>query len=262
MKSKDFKLNIKQSPVDERDYVAETIYSSEGDLPAELDLRSQLQPVRNQGSQGTCAAQTAACMKEWQELRDVRFKEHMSPQFIYNIRFNQDSSGMYSRDVMKILHKIGSVRESAYPYNTSEPVTEGLKSRAAWYRIEGYAAVNTVEGLKKALVKNGPCYIAIPTYNYGMRMWKPRQGDTALGGHAMTVVGYNKQGFLIRNSWGANWGDGGYTVFPYEDWGLHWEFWTTIDADSGNPPAPEEEDKKTKSLWQRIVAWFKKLFQG
>ncbi len=40
----------------------------------------------------------------------------------------------------------------------------------------------------------------------------------AIGGHAFALVGYNEVGFLVQNSWGANWGKGGYATLPYEDW--------------------------------------------
>ena len=36
--------------------------------------------------QGTCFAQSAACMKEWQEKRDIGLNEYLSPQFFYNQR--------------------------------------------------------------------------------------------------------------------------------------------------------------------------------
>ena len=77
-------------------------------------------PVRNQGSQGTCYAQSAACMKEWQEKKDINSSDYFSPQFIYNNRINQDSSGMNMRDLMKILHKTGCCYESDYPYYLSK----------------------------------------------------------------------------------------------------------------------------------------------
>jgi len=250
-----FKLNIKKSPVDERDFIAETIYSTEGELPEEHDMREDLRPIRNQGSQGTCAAQTSACMKEWQEKHDVAFNEYMSPQFIYNNRANQDSEGMYSRDVMKILNKIGSVREKDYPYNSFDPISDELRELAGKYKIAGYASVNSVEGVKKALVKNGPCYFACPVYNRTQRMWKPRQGDKKIGGHAMTIVGYNDVGLIIRNSWGTSWGDEGYTIFPYEDWGLHWEIWTTIDAESGEPIVPPKPKKKSVPWYIKLWRW-------
>jgi hypothetical protein len=39
-----------------------------------------------------------------------------------------------------------------------------------------------------------------------------------LGGHAFAIVGYNEVGFLIHNSWGTDWGKGGFATLPYEDW--------------------------------------------
>lgn len=261
---KSFKLNIKKSPVDHRDYVAETIYSADGEPPLTLDLRADLNQVRDQGAQGACAGEVAACMKEWQERQDVNFLDYMSPQFIYNSRENQGEEGMYSRDVMSILYKFGSVKETDYPYLTFTPITQELLDIAAHYKIQGYASVNTVDGLKRALYKNGPCYFAIPVYNYGMRLWKPRQGDSLIGGHAITAVGYNEQGFILRNSWGENWGDKGYTVFPYEDWGLQWEVWTTIDAESGDPfppPSPDPTPDPKKKKPGKRKGWLKKFFE-
>ena len=38
------------------------------------------------------------------------------------------------------------------------------------------------------------------------------------GGHAFVIVGYNRDGFIIQNSWGTGWGTGGRAVLQYEDW--------------------------------------------
>lgn len=35
-------------------------------------------------------------------------------------------------------------------------------------------------------------------------------------GHAVTIVGYNADGFIIKNSWGPNWGNKGYAVVSYD----------------------------------------------
>ena len=238
-------VGAKQSPEDSRDWLAESIYSTSFSLPIVLDHRNNLQPIRDQGEQGTCAAQTAACMKEWQELKDVSFNQYMSPQFIYNNRENQDSEGMYGRDVMRILSKVGSCSETSYPYQKIEDpnnILHSIKEEALNYKIKSYAQIKTLDSLKRALYINGPCYISFPVYNHGIRMWKPNYGDEKQGGHAMTVVGYNKDGFIIRNSWGRFWGDRGYTLYPYEDWGSHWECWTTIDASSYLEPKQEDEE--------------------
>ena len=57
--------------------------------------------------------------------------------------------------------------------------------------------------------------IAFPVYNYGTEFWYQKVGETMKGGHAVTVVGYNEIGFIIRNSWGTDWGNAGYTALPY-----------------------------------------------
>ena len=38
------------------------------------------------------------------------------------------------------------------------------------------------------------------------------------GAHAFALVGYNRDGFIVQNSWGADWGLGGFAVLSYEDW--------------------------------------------
>ena len=83
-KKLNFILPVERSPEDKRDFLVGAIYSSPVVLPEKIDYRKDLQPIRNQGSQGSCSAQTAACMKEWQEYQDVKYIGYMSPQFIYN----------------------------------------------------------------------------------------------------------------------------------------------------------------------------------
>jgi len=43
----------------------------------------------------------------------------------------------------------------------------------------------------------------------------PAEGAADLGGHAVLVVGHRTDGtFVVRNSWGVDWGDGGYGYLP------------------------------------------------
>lgn len=238
--------NLKQSLDDNRDYV----YNNDSivNLPEIIDYRSDLMPIRDQGSQGTCYAQSVACMKEWQEKKDYGFNEYFSPQFFYNNRFNKydtditNDDGMYGRDVMKLLQLIGICKENEYPYGIIEHrdnIDEILYSKAKNHIIASYSRIYTIDNLKKSLYLNGPCLIGFPVYNYSDQLWLQKDEDILLGGHAMTIVGYNREGFIIRNSWGKFWGKDGYTIYKYEDWGIHWEIWTTID-DSSN----KKNDKK------------------
>ena len=45
----------------------------------------------------------------------------------------------------------------------------------------------------------------------------PTINDKILGGHAVVACGYDdgRQAFLIRNSWGSDWGIKGYFYMPY-----------------------------------------------
>ncbi len=105
----DFLVCVTPSPDDNRDWIAENIFPKLLKTADVCDLRKDLNTVRNQGKQGSCAAQTASCMKEWQEKQNIGYDNYMSPQFIYNNRENQNGVGMYGRDVMKILSKTGIV---------------------------------------------------------------------------------------------------------------------------------------------------------
>jgi C1A family cysteine protease len=249
-----YKFNLEKSPVDPRDFLLESIYPVKVSLPETWDLRKQMKSVRDQGTAGTCSAQTAAAMKEWQEKVDVNFADYMSPWFVYQLRANQGSEGMFPRDTMKILNKIGIVPESEYKYLTNSPISEQLKEKAGKYKIQGYAQINTVESLKQSLFTNGPCYIAFPVYNPNdMEFWKPSyNGQKMLGGHAVTVVGYLKDRFIIRNSWSYEWGEHGHCYYPFADFGYHWEIWTAIDADSN----PENLIKKSK----KHTCFLKRMF--
>ena len=250
----EFKLNFSPSPDDERDF----IFSSEKEYPEELDYSDELQPIRNQGSQGSCYAQSACCMKEWQEKRDYGLDEYLSPQFFYNNRYNiyddneNNDYGMYGRDVMRLLRSIGVCLERNYKYGLIEDkskISKKCYEEALNHRIKSYARVYDMDQLKKSLFRNGPCLIGFPVYNKGVQMWQKKEGETnTYGGHAMTVIGYNKEGFIIRNSWGEYWGSSGYCIYPYEDWGSHWEIWTTVDDESEiikpNTDEVEESDEE------------------
>ena len=47
---------------------------------------------------------------------------------------------------------------------------------------------------------------------------KPMRKADSLGGHAFALVGFNRTGFVVQNSWGLPWGNCGFGVMPYEDW--------------------------------------------
>ena len=269
-------LNIIQSPVDDRDWIFDISLS--GKKNNIVDLRDDLMEIRNQGSQGTCYAQAAACMKELQEKKDYGLNEYLSPQFFYNNRGNlydeneENDSGMFGRNVMKLLKEIGICTEKLYPYGIIEnkdKISEDIYLNASRNKIKGYARVTTIDGLKESLNENGICLIAFPVYNYGKEIWNQSENDTFKGGHAMAVVGYLEDCFIIRNSWGSSWCDNGYCYYKFNDWGAHWEIWTTIDILEPDSPIPEPvtpepptpEPIPTKTTWLDCILILRKLLR-
>ena len=257
MKNFKFIPGIFKSPFDARDWKVRMLQSvgDEDNLPDELDLRKDNQSVRNQGSQGSCAAMAAAAMKEFQEKKDYGLNEWLAPQFIYNLRSNYPEEGMYSRDLLKILQNKGVPKETTYPYGkieSGDKIKENVLTEAELHKIKNYAAIETITEFKKASYTNGACLIAVPVYNYTGRMWKQNPGESFLGGHMMETAGYCKDGIFIKNSWGS-WDIDGYTLFPWEDWGIQWEIWTAVDEKTPQP-IPPQPGKKIKWYWWVIGA--------
>lgn len=117
------------------------------------------------------------------------------------------------------------------------PPTSALSSLAKLFVTSHYAQVYTIDELKRALVQFGPCYISFPVYDkFKSKFWNRQDEDSvSLGGHAVTVVGYNDVGFILRNSWGKYWNLDGHVTYPYTEWKSHWEIFSPVDV-TGSPP--------------------------
>lgn len=251
-------FNMIQSPSDSRDWIYDEIYNlpnkehlsgspTPSGLPSVLDYRGDLLPPRAQGKENSCFAFASCACKEWQEKKNCCFNGYFSPQFIYlNRPNNTTDSGMYARDVMAILQNFGVCSEIDFPYSgngleSKTNISQKCYTNATNFKIKNYAAIQSIDGLKRALFDNGPCIIAFPIFNYGQYPWNQGPNDKPLGGHCVGIVGYDNYGFIIRNSWG-NWNNGGYTTYLYSDWGKHWEAYTMIDDPSSvnvyNPSNP------------------------
>jgi hypothetical protein len=85
-------------------------------------------------------------------------------------------------------------------------------------------------------------------------------------GHAVAIVGYDESGFLIKNSWGTEWGDKGYgwVSFEYhrllaeEVLSLHMGKVQVNEGIKGEPGDWSPDDFKLKSLPHRYVDYFTK----
>ena len=107
---------------------------------------------------------------------------------------------------------------------------KGVSSDKGVLKIRKYAIIGSELALKQAILLNGPCVAGLPVYNSNScQFWENDRRFDFLGGHAICIVGWNKDGFLIRNSWGENFCSKGYTLLPYDDFSSFMEIWTIID---------------------------------
>ena len=143
-----------------------------------------LLPIIDQGSDGICCSCVASEMQHINNL--YNHTGEIPIDYVYNKRKDKSLDGMTPKEALEILQ------------------TDGF--------INLYGRITSILSLKNSLIVNGPALIALPVYSNNSDFWN---GDRFMGGHAVSVVGYNEDGFLIKNSWGEDWGDFGYSILPY-----------------------------------------------
>lgn len=238
-------FNVVPSPRDDRDMNADLLFDDDYlfKCPKKLDWTNHLQPVRNQGVQGTSLTQVGACMLEWKLRKMNKEVVKMSPQFIFNHRKDKKTQFMCGRELMQIMTELGTCSEKTCPYGSLN--YNSIVDPERQYKIKGYARIRTMNTLKMALNIVGPCLITFPVFNHTATMWKQHREEENLGGHAMAVIGYNSEGFILRNSWGKYWEQKGHCIYPYSHWGYHEEIWCNADE-----LAYEHYKTKPGMLWK------------
>ena len=192
----------------------ERIFSADEtiELPDKYTYRPYLPQVLDQGDQSICVPCTVSAYLNWHEnLKNGETKDNKISLFdIYKARTNK-GEGMTYKDAFKFLRH------------------NGVKSKAGVLKINAYGMIKDIENLRYALVMNGACCGALPVYNTCSDFWLKKPGDELMGYHAISIVGYDKEGFFIRNSWGSGFGDRGYTHIKNKDGDKMLEIWTIID---------------------------------
>ena len=191
--------------------------------------------IEDQGELGSCSgnAITNAYELQVKRLYPDKFTE-LSRLFVYyNSRLLDNAvmedQGAYIRDSIKAVKKFGICSEQLWPYDinkfTVRP-TDECYNDALSRVITSYRSLDTIDDVLHAVNDNKPVVIGITVYdsfnlvskkNPVIPMPANYEKDSA-GGHAMTIVGYditNRQ-FLVKNSYGTDWGDRGYGWLPFD----------------------------------------------
>ena len=232
---------------DQRDMYYSAIAAPPKKLPSSVDLRPVCSSVENQGQLGSCTANALVGNLEFLEKKTGKPATDLSRLFIYyNERalegnVSQDSGAMI-RDGIKTLAKQGVCDEGRWPYVTTK---FSVKPPAACYKqglqhqITSYHRVVTLQEMRMCLAEGYPFVFGFTVYESFEspavaktgRLNLPKPSEKSLGGHAVMAAGYDDatKRFLIRNSWGTDWGMKGYFTIPYaylDNRNLSDDFWT------------------------------------
>jgi C1A family cysteine protease len=194
------------------------------------DGQNWVTPVLNQGNCGSCVAYSTVATLETQ-MNIAR-----SAPFL-NMRYSADhlfacgggscESGWYPSSAASFLQGTGVVDEACMPSTSSatgQDVSCTSKCSDSSSRSQKITSTATPSGpdAVKAALKRGPLETTLDVYAdfmvYGSGVYKHTTGDY-MGGHAVSIIGFDdsKRAWLIRNSWGADWGDHGFAWVSYDD---------------------------------------------
>jgi len=235
---------------DYRDFLYAAPVAALKALPTYVDLRNDFPVAYDQGDLGSCTANATAGAVQYIRRKQTEAKDFLpSRLFIYyNTRkiegtVNEDS-GAFLRDAMKVVSKLGvCTSEDHWPYDISkfaqEPPEEAYRFAQDYQVLSYRRIIQNVNQLRGCLASGFPFVFGFSVYTsfeeQGVATTgivpMPGEKDSQLGGHAVLAVGYDdpRRQFIVRNSWGPNWGDNGYCYMPYAyllDSSLASDFWT------------------------------------
>jgi C1A family cysteine protease len=155
---------------------------------------------------------------------------------------NSDS-GARIRDGVKSVAKQGLQGGSDVAYKSNKfddkPPEEAYKQAKRHQAIRYLRLTQALSQLKGCLAEGFPFVFGFVVYESFEsqevadtgKVPMPKAHEAVLGGHAVLAVGYDEdqQRFIVRNSWGDNWGMDGYFTMPYPyllQGSLSRDFWT------------------------------------
>ena len=236
-------------------------------LPAAADLRPWFSAIEDQGQLGSCTAHAGVGLLEYFERRSFGRWVDASRLFLYKATRNllqwAGDTGAYLRTTMGALTLFGACPEEYWPYVISDFDVEPPAFCYAfaqqyqalrYFRLDppGVSGPTLVDRVRLFAAAKLPSMFGFTVYSSISAAGQkgeiplPDPGDRVLGGHAVAIAGFDDArqikspggrasvgAFLIRNSWGPDWGAAGYGWLPYEyvAGGLATDFWSLIKAE-------------------------------
>ncbi|KAG9276598.1 cathepsin K [Astyanax mexicanus] len=196
-------------------------------LPKSIDYRKlgYVSPVRNQGSCGSCWAFSSVGALEGQLMKTTGQLVELSPQNLVDcVKENDGCGGGYMTNAFNYVKtNKGIDSEEAYPYVGEDQQCAYNKSgKAAACRGFKEVKKGSEGALTSAVAKVGPVSVGIDAMQSTFQFYKrgvyyDPNCDKENINHAVLAVGYGvtpkgKKYWIVKNSWGEEWGKQGYVL--------------------------------------------------
>ncbi len=205
-------------------------------LPHRVDLRKYMTEVEAQVG-NSCVANAFVGAYEYLAKRELGDADNVSRLFVYyNARdregYAHEDGGSKMYCAIDSLIEYGACSEDLWANDEAliceEPDADAYEHAANFKITEAEYIATELDLWRHTLAEGYPIAFALNTFesfddatNNRGRVPMPKQSDNVRethGWHAMLCVGYSDKDrmFIVRNSWGAEWGDQGYCYIPYD----------------------------------------------
>jgi len=204
--------------------------------PASYSIKEYAQAPGDQGQVGSCVAWATGYTAIGLLMNEQGITgDPMAPMFIYAQIAKGNDQGTWASVALPMERDQGIDTKSDYwqgdfDYTTQPDAAE--RANAANYKLSGYTdltnSADRVTAIKDAVASGLPVAIGFKVKNsfYNISptndVYVPK--GRVVGGHEVTIVGYDANYVTIENSWGSNWGNGGF-------FRMSWSTITSRDVD-------------------------------
>lgn len=211
------------------------VFAKRATLPPSVDLRQSWWKISNQGQTGSCVGWAAADgllryhlvtagrlpQKTKLSVRFVWMASKETDEFTSRPTSFVEGSGTSLKSALDIIRKYGCPLDNELPFNIDTLMYTNdenlLYVSASTRKAANYFNLGKdLNQWKQWLATNGPIIGGVMVDSTWVNAARTRGNLDAFnsgglyGGHAIAIVGYTADRFIIRNSWGTQWGDKGF----------------------------------------------------